>query len=185
MTRITKLLTPVTFLLVPTLAAIASNSNNTGPDIATSANSSLNTGGFCYGSSFDDERRTSYAHCQRAAKLIPEGDVPGSFHMKGADDAFRLPRVVRYKTCMVVVSLESSEEQPDQCTWHKIMFGAGQVSSKCRSPGIKDLTTGGFIIVGDRRTIMISMEKYREDPLSHGYAGTALPSLGMGLGSES
>lgn len=184
MTRITNLLTLVTFLLIPTLDAIALNSYKTIPDIATSANASLNTDGYCYGNGYDDERRTSYAHCQRAVQLIPEGEVPGSFHMQGADDAFRLPRVVRYKSCMVVVSLVSPDEQPDQCTWHKIMFGAGQVSSKCRSPGIKDLTTGGFLIMGDRRTIMISIEKYREDPLSLGYTGTGLSSLGIGLGSE-
>ena len=168
MTRITNLLTPVTFLLVPTLAAIVSNSNNTSPDIATSANASLNTGGVCYGRGFDDERRTSYAHCQRAAKLIPEGEVPGSFHMQGADDAFRLPRVVRYKSCMVAVSLESLDQQPDQSTWHNIMAGARRVISICRR--ITDLTTGGFILVGDRGTIEVSVEKYREDPLNLGYA---------------
>ena len=184
MTRITNLLTPVTFLLAPTLAAIASNGNNTGPNIAKPVNASSNTDGFCYGNGYDDERRTSYAHCQRAANLVPEGVMPGSFHMHGADDAFRLPRVVRYESCMVVVSLVSPDEQPDQCTWHKIMSGAAQVSSRCRSPGIKDLTTGGFVIVGNQGTFMISMEKYREDPLSLGYAGTGVPSLGIGLGSE-
>ena len=168
MTRITDLLTPVTFLLVPTLAAIVSNSNNTSPDIATSANASLNTGGVCYGRGFDDERRTSYAHCQRAAKLIPEGEVRGSFHVHGADDAFRLPRVVRYKSCMVTVSLESLDQQPDQSTWHNIMAGARRVISICRR--ITDLTTGGFILVGDRGTIEVSVEKYREDPLNLGYA---------------
>lgn len=111
------------------------------------------------------------------AELIPADQVPGSFYMQGADDAFRLPRVVRYKSCMVTVTLESPDEQPDQCTWHNIKVGAGRVSSKCRSPGITDLTTGGFIVVGDRGAIMVSMEKYREDRLSLGYAATDLRFL--------
>ena len=168
MTRITNLLTLVTFLLVHTFAALALNRENTSLDIATSANASLNTDGVCYGRGFEDERRTSYAHCQSAAKLIPEEEVPGTFHMHGTDDAFRLPRVIRYKSCVVAVNLESPEQQSDQSTWHSIMAGARRVISKCRR--ITDLTTGGFILVGDRGTIVVSMEKYLEDPLSLGHA---------------
>lgn len=177
MTRITNLLTPVTFLLALTSAAIASDSNNSSPDIATFTNASLNTAGVCYIRDFDDERRTSYAHCQRAVRLIRDNYVPASFHTNGEDDAFRLPKVVRYKSCMVVIHLVSVDELSDQCTWHAIRGAAGQLSSRCRS--LTDLTTGGFNFVGDRGTIMISVEKSREYPLSVGYDATGLRSLGI------
>ena len=181
MIRITNLLIPVIFMLALTFAAIASDNNNTSPDVATSTNASVNAAGFCYGRGFEDQKRTSYAHCQRAVRLMPDDNVPGLFHMNGANDTFRLPRIVHYESCMVVVHLASDDELPDQCTWHMIWGEAGRLTARCRSPGITDLTTGGFNFVGDRGTIMISVEKYPEDPLSIEYAATGLrfPEVGL------
>ena len=180
MTRITSLLIPVTFLLGFTSAAIASDSSSTSSDVATSTNASVNAAGICYGNGFEDQKRTNHAHCQQAVRLMPDGNVPGSFHMDGIDDAFRLPRIVHNESCMVVVHLASDHELPDQSTWHRIRSEAGRLSARCRSPGITDVTTGGFNVMGRRGTIMISLEKYPADPLSLEYAATGLRFLRLG-----
>ena len=175
MARITNLLISVTFFLARTFAAIASDSNNSSPEITTSANASLNAVAVCY-RKLIDRRRADHSQCLGAAQQLPEGVVPGSFHEQGADDAFRLPKVVRYKTCSVIVSLESLDGEPDQSTWHRIMNGAFEVAEVCRTPKIYPFTTGGFVFVGDRGAIKISLEKSSVVPLSAGNAttGTAI-----------
>ena len=93
--------------------------------------------------------------------------------MQGPIDIFRLPRSVRYDSCVVAVGLDG---EPDQSTWRTIRNGASRVAAACREPGIPDFTTGGSVYVGDRGAIEISMEKYVEGPLSVGNAttGTAI-----------
>ncbi len=175
MTRVTNLSISFAFFLARTFAAIASVNNNTSPDITTSANASLNYDVVCYTQVFD-RRRAIYSDCLRAAQLLPEGVVPGSFHRQGADDAFRLPRAVRYESCAITVNLESLDGEPDESTWHRIMNGARQVAALCKKPRIYPLTTGGFLFVGSRGAIKISVEKYRAGSSSVGNAtiGTAI-----------
>ncbi|KAK0507045.1 hypothetical protein JMJ35_010503 [Cladonia borealis] len=175
MTRVTKLLITVTLFLACAFTAIASGNNNTDLDITTSANAILNIGVVCY-TGVVDFWRANYFHCLRATQFLPDGVIPGSFHMQGQVDSFRLPRSVRYGSCMVAVSLESLDGEPDQSTWRTIKNGASQVAAACRSSGVSDLTTGRLLFVGDRGAIKISMEKYVQGPLSVGNSttGTAI-----------
>ena len=168
MTRVTNFLTTVTFFLACAFAAITSDHNNTSPDSTTSANASLSTEVVCYTGGFD-LWRADYSHCLRAIQLLPSGVMPGLFHTRGPIDIFNLPRSVCYKSCVVAVSLDG---EPDLSTWRKNRIGASQVADACRSPGVSDLTTGGYLSVGDRGGIVISLEKYLEGPLSVGKATT-------------
>ena len=172
MTRVTNLLITVTFFLACTFAAITSDNNNRSPDTTTSANVSLSTEVVCYTGAFD-HWRADYSYCLRATQLLPDGVMPGLFHMQDPTDIFRLPRSVRYRSCVVSVGLD---EETDLSTWRTIRNGARQVAAACKSPGRSDLTTGGYLSVGDRGAISISMENYVEGPLSVGNAttGTAI-----------
>ena len=172
MTRVTNVLTTATFFLACAFIAIASDNNNITPEITTSANASLNAEVVCYTGIFD-LWRADYSHCLRAIQLLPDGVMPGLFHMQGPIDTFRLPRSARYDSCVVAVGLDGA---PDQSTWRRIRNGASQVAAACRSPGVSGLTTGGHLSVGDRGAIEISMEKYLEGPLGVGNAttGTAI-----------
>ena len=174
MTRLTRLVITVTLYLVCAFTAIASGNNNTDLDITNSANAFLNIGILCY-TGVVDLWRADYFHCLRATQSLPDGVIPGSFHMQGQLDIFRLPRSVRYNSCMVAVSLESLSGEPDQSTWRTIKNAASEVAAACRSPGVTDVTTGGLLFVGDRASIKISMGKYDEGPLDVGNStiGTA------------
>ena len=172
MIRLTKLLITITLFLSCAFTAIASGNNNTDLDITTSANVFLNIGILCY-TGVVDLWRANYFHCLRATQSLPDGVIPGSFHMQGEPNIFRLPRSVRYNSCMVAVSLESLGEEPDQSTWRTIKNAASQIAAACRSPGVADVTTGGLLFVGDRATIKISMGKYDEGLLGVGSSITS------------
>lgn len=83
----------------------------------------------------------------------------GVFHDSGPHDDFRLPVMQYAGTCMILVSLD--DRGRDITSWQRISHVASQLVAICSIGDFPRSLTGGWMNVGLKGAIMISIERYR------------------------
>ena len=83
----------------------------------------------------------------------------GVFHDSGPDDDFRLPVMQYAGTCMILVSLD--DRVRDISSWQRISHVASQLVEVCSMGEFPRSLTGGWMKVGLKGAIKISVERYR------------------------
>ena len=142
------------------------NGNITEPPVYTSSTNNTNSSSTaltarvnCYYPTFFDSRVAASRDCLQAIELLPDVMTPGYFHYGGPPDGFELPAMEHHGTCMIILSLDDG--QPDLSSWSMISHVASQLIEICSIGLFPRGYTGGWMKLGERGAIRISVEKYR------------------------
>ena len=100
----------------------------------------------------------STADCLEAIKHLPSTHAPGTFHVLGENDDFRLPRGVTYRNCHLEVDLlrEHTEETSD---WDVVRQAARELVRACVKRNMESVNKGGYTTAGPRDAVYVKLQK--------------------------
>lgn len=100
----------------------------------------------------------SFADCLIARTALPYSTAADQFHAKGRDDAFRLPKFSRHRTCAIQVTFRAGSEL-DTGAWREVRELVGKIMRDCAVPRRGHLTRGGSDIMGYNERILVGVNR--------------------------
>ena len=112
--------------------------------------------------------------CLQAINHLPPTNAPGTFHISGEDDHFRLPRGITYGNCHIEVDLLRGYAE-ETSNWNVVRQAATELVWACVRPNMHIMNKGGYTTTGPRDALFIKLQKPQTE--------TGLPAANRRMGS--